>query len=83
MQTEQVASYVHFSAQAIACYFYYLGVCASARGDFVLQINLLNTGFRGFYKCFTVPLHLFTIKKLQANAQPIALGYCFTKSSSS
>ena len=36
-------------------------------GDFMLQINLLNPGFQGFYKCFTVPLHLFTIKNLQAN----------------
>ena len=51
-------------------------ICAEwalARGDFMLQINLLNPGFRAFYKCFTVPLHLFTIKNVKGNAQRVAL----------
>ena len=43
-----------------------------------MQNNLLNGSFRRFYKRFTHPLHFFTIKKPQANGQPIGLLYCFT-----
>lgn len=36
--------------------------------------------FTWFYKRFTHPLQVFTIKKLQANWQLVALLYCFTQS---
>lgn len=73
-----------FSAQAVACYFYLsyripnhhlCGVVRQPVGDFMLQINLLNPGLRVFYKCFTHPLHLFTIKTMQEDGQLIALGF--------
>jgi photosystem II stability/assembly factor-like uncharacterized protein len=45
-----------------------------------VQNTLYTAVFGGFYKRFTHPLQVFTIKKLQANCQPVALLYCFTQS---
>jgi photosystem II stability/assembly factor-like uncharacterized protein len=45
-----------------------------------VQNTLYTAVFGGFYKRFTCLLQLFTIKKLQANRQPVALLYRFTKS---
>jgi photosystem II stability/assembly factor-like uncharacterized protein len=45
-----------------------------------VQITLYTAVFTWFYKRFTHPLQVFTIKKLQANCQPVALLYCFTQS---
>ena len=46
----------------------------------VCKNNLLNLIFQWFYKRFTYPLQLFTIKKLQDTRRPISLLYCFTES---
>jgi photosystem II stability/assembly factor-like uncharacterized protein len=40
----------------------------------------IHLSFTRIYKRFTYPLQVFTIKKLQANRQPVALLYRFTQS---
>ena len=44
-----------------------------------MQNNILNPSFRSFYKRFTHPLQLFTIKKLEDSLTPNTFSLLFNQ----